>query len=100
MGLKPHPGGSRRRPGTTCIALLVWLLLVSVAAANVGVTATVVFAADDPFQYPDAMPPVGVSVASDGLDANGHWSQLLRLTIQRGGTLADASTIVYGDARH
>lgn len=50
--------------------------------------------------YPTEMPAIGVSVIHDGLDGNGHWVQTVQLTIQPGGTLADASMVVFGDVTH
>lgn len=50
--------------------------------------------------YPTEMPPIGVTVTRDGLDSHGHWTQTVRLTIKSGGTLADASLVVYGDITH
>lgn len=55
---------------------------------------------EEPRQYPTEMPAIGVQVSQDGLDAQGHWSQTVQLTIQSGGTLADASLVVYGDTDH
>lgn len=54
----------------------------------------------DPLQYPEAMPPIDVAVQAEGLDAQGHWTQTVRLTIKSGGTLGDASGIVFGDVNH
>ncbi|HEX5417765.1 MAG TPA: hypothetical protein VFZ25_19070 [Chloroflexota bacterium] len=53
-----------------------------------------------PLAYPTVMPGIKVAVAHDGLDANGHWTQVVQLTIESGGTLADASMVVYGDTNH
>lgn len=53
-----------------------------------------------PLEYPTSMPAVKVAVAHDGLDANGHWTQVVELTIEPGGTLADASMVMYGDVNH
>src|SRR5262249_13168188 len=54
----------------------------------------------EPPRYPSSMPPIGVTVLRDGLDPRGHWTQVLRLTIKSGGSLADASLVVYGDFDH
>ncbi len=50
--------------------------------------------------YPTEMPPIRVSVVRDGLDSHGHWMQTVRLTVESGGTLADASLVVFGDITH
>jgi hypothetical protein len=51
-------------------------------------------------RYTSSMPPIGVSVLRDGLDLRGNWTQVLRLTIKSGGSLADASLVVFGDFDH
>ncbi len=56
-------------------------------------------AADIP-RYPGDMPPIGVGIVQDGLDGRGTWTQVIRLTIGSGGTLADASLLVFGDVSH
>src|SRR5579862_9693059 len=56
--------------------------------------------ADDPLEGLTAMPPVGVAVTQEGVDPQGHWTQTIRLTINSGGSLSDASTLVYGDPTH
>ncbi len=50
--------------------------------------------------YPTDMPPIQVSVVRDGVDSRGHWMQTVRLTVRSGGTLADASLVVFGDMTH
>src|SRR5262249_40189926 len=57
-------------------------------------------AVGDPPRYTGSMPPIGVSVARDGADVRGSWNQVVRLTIKSGGSLADASLVVYGDYVH
>lgn len=46
------------------------------------------------------MPPIAVQVTQDGVDAKGHWTQTVRITIESGGSLSDASTVLYGDPSH
>jgi hypothetical protein len=53
-----------------------------------------------PPRYPASMPPIGVAILRDGLDPRGNWTQVLRLTIKSGGSLADASLVVFGDFDH
>jgi hypothetical protein len=55
---------------------------------------------DDPYSDFNAMPAVDVAVIQDGVDANGQWQQTVRLTIHAGGSLSDASLVMYGDAVH
>jgi len=50
--------------------------------------------------YPTDLPSITVSVVQEGLDTRGRWVQTVRLTIQPGGTLADASLVVFGDVTH
>jgi len=49
----------------------------------------------------EVLPPSAVNIKvellQDGLDDEGHWFQTLRVTINSGGTLADASYVLYGD---
>lgn len=56
--------------------------------------------ADDPLEGLTALPPVGIAVVHDGVDAQGRWTQTIRLTIESGGSLADASLLMYGDESH
>src|SRR5579884_22445 len=58
------------------------------------------FADNTLVDYPTDMPPIQVSVVRDGLDSRGHWMQTVRLTVRSGGTLADASLVVFGDITH
>ena len=65
--------------------------------------ATVAAQSDTPLtfvEYPTQQPPIKVAILKDGIDVHGHWVQTVRLTIQPGGTLADASDVVYGDVNH
>jgi hypothetical protein len=74
------------------IVLAVWLL---------SATGSVVLASDDdPLQIPTEMPSIGLAIAQDGLSGQGQWVQQLRITVKPGGTLVDASFVVYGDALH
>lgn len=56
--------------------------------------------ADDPYEGLLAMPPVAVAIRNDGVDARGQWVQTIGLTIRPGGSLSDASTLLYGDSSH
>jgi hypothetical protein len=55
---------------------------------------------DQPIEYPTDMPAIGVAVTGDGLNSQGRWIQTVRLTIQPGGTLSDASLVAFGDTDH
>jgi hypothetical protein len=84
-----------RRSATLLIAIVITLVATTSRsfAGSDSVTS-------DPPRYPDALPAIGVSVVADGRDASGRWSQTLRLKIKSGGSLADASLLVYGDLDH
>lgn len=56
--------------------------------------------ADDPYEGLLAMPPVAVAIRHDGVDSQGRWAQTIGLTIKPGGSLSDASTLLYGDSSH
>ena len=45
-------------------------------------------------------PTIGVALVGDSQDAEGRWLQTYRLTIRPGGTLSDASLVIYGDTDH
>lgn len=89
--------GFLRILGTVVLALTLAGLPAEIATAA---SSSAPAAADEPRQYPTEMPAIGVLVSQDGLDGQGHWSQTVQLTIQSGGTLADASLVAYGDTDH
>jgi len=92
--------GLREMSRRFAIVLLVSLVL-SLTSTNVASAASTPPAnLNLPLEYATSMPAIQVAVVHDGLDANGRWSQVVRLTIEGGGTLADASMIVYGDTIH
>jgi len=82
------------------VALLVSLFVALAPIRPVLADSPPLAATNLPLEYPTAMPAVKVAVAHDGLDANGHWTQVIQLTIESGGTLADASMVAYGDVNH
>jgi hypothetical protein len=83
------------------LRLFATVVLVSALYIGAGRSAPVNAAsATPPVEYPVEMPPIAVAVVRDGLDAHGHWTQTVRLTIRPGGTLADASLVVYADVLH
>ena len=47
-----------------------------------------------------AQSTIGLELLKDGVDPEGHWRQTFRLTIKPGGTLSDASLVIYGDPDH
>lgn len=85
---------------SVAVALLASLILALAPISPVLADSPPSPAPNLPLEYPTAMPAVKVAVAHDGLDANGHWNQVIQLTIDSGGTLADASMVVYGDVNH
>lgn len=56
--------------------------------------------ASPPLDQPDPSLPVDVTVTDDNRGQGGHWYQTFVLKIQPMGTLADVSTVVYGDESH
>jgi hypothetical protein len=80
--------------------LLFVILIAHLVATTAPALASSGPVASDPPRYRDGLPPIGVRVVADGRDASGRWSQTLRLTIKSGGSLADASLLVYGDLDH
>ncbi len=85
-----------RRLGSGLLSIALALSIASPAFADTGPSNPSPTVVD----YPAEMPAIGVSVIRDNLDARGRWTQTVRLTIQPGGTLADASLVAFGDVLH
>ena len=52
---------------------------------------------DEEMIVPPSEINIAVELIGEGFDDQGHWLQTLRVTIKSGGTLADASYVLYGD---
>ncbi|MDA8187301.1 MAG: hypothetical protein M0T85_04065 [Dehalococcoidales bacterium] len=49
---------------------------------------------------PEEPPAFTIDLLDDGFDADGRWSQKLKITIKPDGTLAEVSEAIYGDVLH
>jgi hypothetical protein len=88
-------------PGRLLRVLTISFVLAVIPSNLAFASPSTALAADQTLiDYPTDMPAIAVSVIRDGLDAHGHWTQTVRLTIRPGGTLADASLVAFGDLNH
>ncbi|MGH2460620.1 MAG: hypothetical protein ACRDIY_17340 [Chloroflexota bacterium] len=86
--------------GRLATLLVPTLLVFSLVSPALAANGTQPLPSPTVVDYPTDMPAISVAVIHDGLDSHGQWVQTVRLTIEPGGTLADASLVAFGDVLH